>query len=180
MHRLALATSFVALSSGCLFGPPGNALGLEGEYVGTIKSDLSGAVTYYNGGQTTNASVEGINDTRALLTLEKGYGDVDALLSGLGCPAPLVVSGGTLVLMDDAECTTESDNTVEVGGQTSRNETIETIEITDLTVTSNGTGAISVEASASRETEDRQNDERTETSSLDIEFEFNGTRVGGE
>lgn len=180
MHRLALATSFVALSSGCLFGPPGNALGLEGEYVGTVKTDLSGAVTYYNGGQTTNASVEGINDQRTLLTLEKGYGDVDALLSGLGCPAPLVVSGSTLVLMEDAECTSESDTTVEVGGQSSRTETIETLTINDVTITSNGAGAISVEASATRESEDRQNDQRTETSSIDAEFEFNGTRVGGE
>lgn len=180
MRKLVIATPIIALLSGCFFGPTGNALGLEGEYVGTVKSDLSGATTYYQGGQTTNVTVEGISDSPGNISIEKGYGDVDAFLSGLGCPALLVVSGSQLVLMEDAECTTENDIKAEGGGTSVRNETVESTIISDVTVTSNGAGVISLEASANRETEKRQNDERTETSSLDLELEFDGTLVGAE
>lgn len=179
MRKLLLAAPVLALTTGCL-GPPGNALGLEGEYVGTLKSDISGAITQYNGGQTTNATIEAIVDNRGIITLERGYGDVDALLTGLGCPALLVASGQQLTLMEDAECESVTDTTTKVGAQSVNKENTETTVVTEVTVTPNGPGSIKLKALIERDTEERQNDQRVQTTSVEVEYDFTGILVGGE
>ncbi|MEW5852548.1 MAG: hypothetical protein AB2A00_27425 [Myxococcota bacterium] len=179
--------SFVVVTllstAGCLFvpPPPGNALGMEGKYVGEAESTTRRKYTSFTGGTSTTETTFTDEGDRITVFISRGY-ESDAVLEIFSaCAVPLRAAGMRLELVDEAHCTSQSDSTYQFGNQTRTYRSENDLTITKAVVEPDGApGNVKITVETESRSEGFTDEQKTSESTETMEWEFKGTRVSDE
>lgn len=177
MKRSIVVLTLLASLTAC--GPMGNTLGLDGLYKGALKLEMDGTYTEYQYDPPAVNNVEGKTENDTQVTIAPGYSS-DAVVTGLSCPIPLMVSGNKLVIDGETECndTQETDFSFQGNNSSSKKYNYTTYSKFDVESLSNG--SIRVAFEAVYESEQYDTNGKTSESKYDAKGNFEGNRVAEE